>query len=280
MGQPPLGVALGGPRVAEVNVDEVHLIRGKNAGRLAASASIKKTLCSSMSRARSMAMTMASGTRSTATNRTSGAAAAVWQVKRPLPHPQLDPELLGSGQQGAPVAPQSLGVRNQPLGTPLHPGHQILFSSHTHWVSSSDGRRKLAKPRGVSSLSGYHTISFSLCQRLSPDFHPSPVIFPLSKGQKSGMIKGTKSGKEGACHGCARGASGPNEAGIFAGRAPPFLRAPGAGAPPILLPPPGETSTPGPPPAGGLWLPVRRSGRLPRRPGQGPRRGGRTPWSS
>ena len=110
-------------------------------------------------------------------------------------------KLLGSGQQGAPVAPQSLGVRNQPLGTPLHPGHQILFSSHTHWVSSSDGRRKLAKPRGVSSLSGYHTISFSLCQRLSPDFHPSPVIFPLSKGQKSGMIKGTKSGKEGACHG-------------------------------------------------------------------------------
>ena len=28
VGQPPLGVALGGPGVAEVNVDEVHLIRG------------------------------------------------------------------------------------------------------------------------------------------------------------------------------------------------------------------------------------------------------------
>ena len=52
-----------------------------------------------MSRARSMAMTMASGTRSTATNRTSGAAAAVWQVKRPLPHPSSIRSSLAPGSR-------------------------------------------------------------------------------------------------------------------------------------------------------------------------------------
>ena len=59
----------------------------KKSGSPAASASTKNTFRSPRSRARSMAITMASGTRSTATKRTSGSAAAVSQVKRPLPQP-------------------------------------------------------------------------------------------------------------------------------------------------------------------------------------------------
>ena len=48
---------------------------------------MKNTLVSPWAAHRSMAMTMASGTRSTAMNSTSGSAAAVPAVKRPLPQP-------------------------------------------------------------------------------------------------------------------------------------------------------------------------------------------------
>ena len=63
VGQPPLGVALGGPGIAEVDIEPVHFPGAKKSGRPAASASTKNTFRSPRSRACSMAITMASGTR-------------------------------------------------------------------------------------------------------------------------------------------------------------------------------------------------------------------------
>ncbi len=59
--------------------------------------SMKKTLCSSAFAARSIATTIASGTFSTAMSSTSGSAAAVSTVKRPLPQPSSTRISFASG---------------------------------------------------------------------------------------------------------------------------------------------------------------------------------------
>jgi len=66
-------------------------------GSRAASPSTKKTLCSSLAHTRSMAITMASGTRSTAIYRALGFCSAVSAVKRPLPQPSSRYTVSASG---------------------------------------------------------------------------------------------------------------------------------------------------------------------------------------
>ena len=69
----------------------------KNSGRMFAFASMKRTFRSPSAAQRSMATTIASGTISTATNSTSGSAAAMPAVKRPLPQPSSTRSSRASG---------------------------------------------------------------------------------------------------------------------------------------------------------------------------------------
>ena len=66
VGQAAFGVSVTGPGITEIDVDAVYLAGAKSSVRSAASPSMKKTLCRSMAHTRSMAITIASGTRSTA----------------------------------------------------------------------------------------------------------------------------------------------------------------------------------------------------------------------
>ena len=118
MGQPPLGVALGGPGVAEIEVDALHLAgREKLRQVRAASASMKNTLLSSSGLlARSMAMTMASGTRSTATKRHIRLRRRRLAGEAALAAAQLQAQLLRAGHQLPPVAPLGLGVSGSATG--------------------------------------------------------------------------------------------------------------------------------------------------------------------
>lgn len=87
MGEPPFGVTVAGPGVAEIDVDAVHLTGGEKVGKAGGVAVNEKTLCRPIAHTRSIAITIASGTRSTAMYRAWGFCAAVSAVNRPLPQP-------------------------------------------------------------------------------------------------------------------------------------------------------------------------------------------------
>lgn len=121
------------PGVAEVDVQQVYLVRGKVVAEAAASPSIKNTLVSPISLHRSMAMTMASVPAPPPHTGPPGWAAAVWAVKRPLPHPSSSGAAAHRASFPA-RRPASAPVLDPQRRTDLHPCFQVLFLSHPHGI--------------------------------------------------------------------------------------------------------------------------------------------------
>ena len=194
-----------------------------------------------------MAITMASGTRSTATKRTSGSAAAVSQVKRPLPQPSSTrrawaPAAGTANAPGGSGAPESASRRRPPSGD------QILLSSHAHGMRLLLWVGRPQRPAQVTFWLSYHNFpplsaAFFRFFPLGPEV--SLVERPKTRYDKRYQTHGPAARRflgrrqKGGCHGHPRRPPGPHETGVLAGRPGPRLRTPGAGAPPLLLPPPG-----------------------------------------
>ena len=137
---------------------------------MAASASRKKTFRSSISFARSIAMTIASGTRSTATNSTSGCALAVSQVKRPLPQPSSTYSAVADGISVRQWPRRLAGSAICQAAQACIRGIRFFFLLIRMAVSSWPG----AGPGVV--VFGYLTTSRRVCQRISRFFRaPGPT---------------------------------------------------------------------------------------------------------
>ena len=125
-------VALG-PRVAEVDVQPVHLAGGKHVRQQRRVAVHEEHVAAVRPPcARSMATTMASGTFSTAMSSTSGSGGGRVHGEAALAAAQLHPQLPGIGHQRPPLATHGEGIADETAAAGLHPGQQILLFSHTH----------------------------------------------------------------------------------------------------------------------------------------------------
>ena len=187
MGQPPLGVALGGPGIAEVDIEPVHFPGAKKSRGGPPRRRPRKT------RSAPQVPGPLHGHHHGVGHPLHRHKEDLWLRRcglageAALAAAQLHPEGLGTRRQGPPMPPEGLGLPNQPVGAGLHPGIKFFFLLMRMGCASFSGS---AGPRGrPKSLSGYHTITFPLCQRLSSDFPPLGRRFPLSNGPKRGMIK-------------------------------------------------------------------------------------------
>ena len=132
MGQAALGVTLAGPRVAEVDVDPIHLTGCKELGELVSIGVHEKDI------GQSGVYTPFHGDHHGVRHHLNGDEQYVRLRGRcPLREPsfaaaKLHPQLPRLRHQLPPVALMCIRIPDQLCGTALHPGDQILLFSHPH----------------------------------------------------------------------------------------------------------------------------------------------------
>ena len=147
VGQPPLGVAVAGPGIAEIDIDPVRLSRGKEQGQLVSIGVDEEHVGEPLGRTplhghdHGIRHPLHSDEQHVRLRRRCAGGEAAFAAA------QLQPQLPGLGHQLPPLARHGVGLPDQAVAVALHPGVQILFLSHPHvstssWVGSRSDFRK------------------------------------------------------------------------------------------------------------------------------------------
>ena len=132
VGQAAFGVALAGPGIAEVDVDPVHFAGGEEVGQLVGVGVHEEHIV------QPLPDTPLHGHHHGVRHHFHGDEEHIRLCRRgpcgkaALSAAQLHPQFPGSGHQFPPLAPPVLGIPDQAVGTPLHPGDQIFLFPHAH----------------------------------------------------------------------------------------------------------------------------------------------------
>lgn len=132
VGQPPLGVAFGRPGVAEVDVDQVHFLRGEKLRQRCRVPVHEKDVVQVHLSGPLHGHDHGVGHPLHSHKEHVGMGGRRLAGEAALATAQFQAQLGGCGHQGAPVPPKALGLSDQPRGAAFHPGHQVLLSSHSH----------------------------------------------------------------------------------------------------------------------------------------------------
>ena len=132
MGQPPLGVAVAGPGIAEVDIDAVYLTRSKEQRKLRHVPIHKKDVV------QFLGADPLHGDHHGVRHPFHRNIERLWILRRSLRRKaalaaaQLQKDLLRLGHQLPPLSLPLLRVGNQHPGTAFHPHSQVRFFSHSH----------------------------------------------------------------------------------------------------------------------------------------------------
>ena len=132
VGQAALGVALAGPRIAEVDIDAVYLAGLKEGGELVGVGVHEKDVFQPLRGAALHGHHHRVRHHLHRDEQNVRLALGGLRREAALAAAQLHPQLPGLGHQIPPVAPVLIGVPDQLRGAALHSGDQILLLSHSH----------------------------------------------------------------------------------------------------------------------------------------------------